>query len=230
MKRFKKFLVEEMASDKVAPAATNVTPQSSVTPPTPAMFAPDSVKQQYAKTVAQQDPNLQPGNNEEVSEEEVDSAPLSYDEWIKENPMPRREDFESDEAYQWAWDYWRNRYERWMYEWEHYHWRQQQPRGWEDWSPDSNDPYTPGQWEREFDEWWRRMNPDERDPNKPTREEYEYWREIFEKLMRQSGETNPSHPYWRELFDWLWRYQQWQRDGSEGDPPYPPNPDGYSNS
>lgn len=225
MKRFKQYLIEEMATDKVAPEATNTTPQSSVTPPAPAMFAPDSVKQQYAKTVAQQDPNLQPGNNEEVSEEEVDPPPPSLEEWMRENPMPRPEDYESEDGYNDAWQYWREQYEEWLDDWKEYRWRQLQPPDrWYDWNPNSNEPWTPGQWEREFDEWWERRYPEDRDPNKPTREEYEYWREIFEKLMRQAGETNPSHPYWRELFDWLFRYHQWQRNGGQGDPPQPPTP------
>lgn len=71
MKRFKQYLIEEMATDKAAPEATQTTPKSSINPPVPAMFAPDSVKQLYSKTVSQQqDPNLQPGEDEEVFEEE----------------------------------------------------------------------------------------------------------------------------------------------------------------
>lgn len=225
MKRFIKFLAEEMATDKVSADSSPTAPNPQINPPAPSMFAPDSVKQHYAKTVAQQDPNLQPGQNEEVSEEEVEPPPPSLEEWMRENPMPRREDYESDEAYEREWEYWREQYEEWLDDWREYRWRQLQPPDrWYDWDPESNEPWTPGQWRREFDEWWERRFPEERDPNRPSLEEYEYWREIFEKLMRQAGETNPSHPYWRELFDWLFRYHQWQRNGGQGDPPQPPTP------
>lgn len=236
MRKFKKFLAEELAADSVSKEAPTDAQMPQVGPPTPAMFAPDSVKKEYERSKAQQSPDLQPGENEEISDEEVEPPPPSYEEWLKDNPYPDFKEYDQDgdgqlnederEAYEDAWEYWRRQYEHWLDQWKDYDWEQTRPPDrLYDWDPESNEPYTPGRWDREFDEWWQRRYPDDRDPNAPTLEEYEYWREIWEQLFRRANNTNPSHPYWRELFDWMWRYREWQRGGEQGEPPYPPDPD-----
>jgi hypothetical protein len=235
MKRFKKFLIEEMSTDTVSQDTTPTAHNPQTDPPAPSMFAPDSVKQNYNKFVTQraETPSINQGEQPEAEDEDAPKPPLSYEEWMRENPMPDSKDYDTDgdgvlndeerRAYEEAWQDWQRYYEWWLDDWQDYYWHLDRPPDrWYEWDPNSNEPWTPGEWQREFDEWWERRNPDSRDPNRPTREDYEYFREIWERLQRQIGDINPNHPFWREYLDWLFQLHEWQRGGQQGPPPTPP--------
>lgn len=199
MKSFKKFLVEEMASDKVTADATPTTPQSSVTPPAPSMFAPDSVKQQYANTVAKTQINKAGGDDEYIHPDDVPPPPkpIAPEEWNQNNPMPRQQDYDQngdgvlddDENRLYITDLerWRRAYERYMREWDDYH------RGI---SPEWNTP-----------EYFYRENDNPKDPLR--KEEYEYW-------LREWRRIHGDDQWMRDLFEWWWRTRR--PSGNQGKP------------
>jgi hypothetical protein len=149
MRKFRKFLAEEISADTVSKDTTPEAQMPQVGPPAPAMFAPDSVKKEYERSKAQQAPDLQPGQNEEISDEEVEPPPPSYEEWLKDNPYPDFKEYDRDgdgqlneeerEAYENAWEYWRKYYEYWLDQWNDYNWEQTRPPDHHyDWEPQSN--------------------------------------------------------------------------------------------
>jgi len=235
MKRFKKFLIEEMATDTVSQDTTPIAHNPQTDPPAPSAFAPDSVKQNYNKFVTQraEAPQINQGQQPEVGEEEpgwVDpfgpTEPPAFpspDQWNTDNPMPRQEDFDRNGDgkldHEENWDYTRA-LERWQREYERY----LRSREWWQNRPHPDDYRTWEEFVQAMIEWRRKLYPN----YKPSQsfEESEYLRGIFQQILKGYGVNNPNHPYFIDLFDWYMAYQDWINNGRIGNPPTPPNPRG----
>jgi hypothetical protein len=234
MKRFKEYLIEEMATDTVSQDTTPTAHNPQIDPPAPSMFAPDSVKQNYNKFVTQraEAPQINQGEQPEVqapeegwedpfiSPETINPSP---DQWNMDNPMPRQEDFdrngdgilddEENSLYKRALDRWQGHYEAYLIR-----------REWYQSRPHPDDYRTWDEYIKAMMEWMQRRYPDYEEGQ--SFEEREYLRGIFQKILRGYGIDNPNHPYFIALFNWYIEYQEWINTGRIGEPPTPPNPSG----
>ena len=221
MKRFKKFLIEEtMASAETAGDTQPVTAPSIKVPVHTPTTKPSTIKRKE-------------GDEEEDDSQET--APPTFDEWIEQNPIPRREDYESQEDYDFALERWRIAYLEWL-------------RDYRSWHQDQNplpDNTPPGEWNVQLDDRMRELNDIARetygapiDPDRDrtpdglppgwTKDDYYYWKKEYERFFGRPLNGNES-----QFYDWLWRLFR-QNQGTPGDvppvhgtnPDYGPNPAG----
>jgi len=224
MKRFKKFLTEEMSTDKLGPEATNTTPLSSVTPPAPSMFAPDSVKQQYQNyvTQAQQGPYLAQGDSDEYDYiDRWDGDPFHIFNPRPQPPMREINPLDGSTP-----DYDDPEYKRWQEEWE----RRRKEYNFErdEWlrnlekiyGINPNDPY----WRNMFDYQWRyrqweqggRFGNPPQPPNFPPPDKWEGPMPRFQDYDRNGDGRldNDEHgQYARDLDRWAQEFERQLQQG-----------------
>lgn len=164
---------------------------------------------------------------DEEEQDNQDTAPPTFDEWIEQNPIPRREDYQEDWEYQQAIDEWRQKYLEWLNR--SRQWQQEQ-------NPLPNDIPT-GEWSVQIDDRMRELDDITRetygapiDPDRDrtpdglppgwTKDDYYYWKKEYERFFGRPLNGNES-----QFYDWLWRlFRQGQGRPGEVPPVYGTNP------